>query len=533
MAIQLLIADVDGTMVTKKKVLTTRTCEAVARLRAAGVQFTITSGRPPRGMASLVGPLKLTAPLAAFNGGVYVKPDLKTVLAQRTISPAVAREVVDYLLQAGLDVWVYQGNDWFIRRSDAFRVARERGNVGFEPTVIQDLHGVLEAPIKIVGVSQDRPLVVRCEAELGARLGADATAARSNPFYLDVTHPEANKGMVVREAARILQIPLDAIATIGDMPNDVPMLSIVGHSIAMANASPDVQRVARHVTRSNEEDGFAHAVDSFILGEPPFARTRLGIPPRARACVFGLEGVLTQTAKLHAEAWKRLFDHYLRERARASGEPFIPFDPARDYSLHFDGKPPLDDVRSFLASRDIAVPDKTVRALSERKGAILAELLRQERAETYEGSVRYLHAARDAGLRTAVVSSSKHCREALLSAGVADLVDARIDGPFAAAEHLEPRPAPDAYVAAARAVGVDSEEAAVFEDELTGVEAGRAGHFGYVVGVDRLGRAAELRRHGADVVVTDLAVLLEPDSPGAPRDLAMSRISAEGSLPAE
>jgi Cof subfamily protein (haloacid dehalogenase superfamily) len=322
-------------------------------------------------MATLVGPLNLTAPVAAFNGGMFVRPDLTTVLAQRTIPPAVAREAVDFLLQAGLDVWVYQGADWFIRRSDAPRVARESRNVGFEPTLIQDLHAVLDAPIKIVGVSEDRSLVERCEAELGARLGADASAARSNPFYLDITHPEANKGMVVREAARLLRIPLDQIATIGDMPNDMPMLSISGHSIAMGNAGPEVQRAARHVTSSNEEDGFARAVDSFILGEPPIARTRLGLPPRARACIFGLEGVLTQTARLHAEAWKRLFDHYLRERARASGEPFIPFDPVHDYSLHFDRMPPLDAVRSFLASRDIEVPEKTVRAQTERKGEIL------------------------------------------------------------------------------------------------------------------------------------------------------------------
>jgi Cof subfamily protein (haloacid dehalogenase superfamily)/HAD superfamily hydrolase (TIGR01509 family) len=517
MAIKLLIADIDGTLVTRDKSLTARTCEAVARLRAAGVQFTITSGRPPRGMATLVGPLKLTAPLAAFNGGVYVKPDLTTVLAQRTIPRDVAREAMDYLLQAGLDVWVYQGADWFIRRADAPRVAAETRNVGFEPTVVTDLYGILDAPIKLVGVSEDRSLIARCEAELGARLGADASAARSHPMYVDITHPEANKGMVVREAARLLQIPLDEIATIGDMPNDVPMLSVAGHSIAMGNASPEVQRFARHVTSSNEEDGFARAVDTFILGEPPIARTSLGLPPRARACLFGLEGVLTQTARFHAEAWKRVFDHYLRERAGTSGEPFIPFDPVREYSLHFDGKPPLDAVRSFLESRDIEVPDKTVRALAERKGVILAELLGQERVETYEGSVRYVHAARAAGLRTAVVSSSRHCREALQSAGIADLFDARIDGPLAAAEHLGGRPAPDAYLAAAQAVGVDSDQAVVFEDELSGVEAGRAGHFGYVVGIDRLGRAAELRRHGADAVVTDLAALLEPGAPEAPR----------------
>jgi Cof subfamily protein (haloacid dehalogenase superfamily)/HAD superfamily hydrolase (TIGR01509 family) len=506
MTIKLLIADVDGTLVTRNKALTPRTREAVGRLRAAGVDFTITSGRPPRGLASLVAPLEITAAMAAFNGGVYVKPDLTTVLAQRTLAPDVAREAVDYLLHAGLDVWVYQGADWFLRTLDAPRVARESSNVGFAPVVIDDLHAVLEAPIKIVGISEDRPLVARCEAELGARLGAEASAARSQPYYLDVTHPEANKGMVVRVASRILRLPLEQIATIGDMPNDVPMLSVAGLGIAMGNASPEVQRVARHVTSSNEEDGFARAVDAFILGEPPIAQTPLGLPPRSRACLFNLDGVLTQTAKLHAEAWRRLFDHYGRKRALASGEPFIPFDPVTDYGRHFHGRTYRDGVRSFLVARDIELPDATVGALIDRKGAILAELMRDQHVETYEGSLRYLQAARAAGLRTAVVTASTDCQEVLASAGIADLFDARIDG----AEQIAGKPAPDAYLAAARAVGVDCEEAVVFDDEPAGVEAARAGHFAYVVGVDRRGEGAALRRHGADVVVSDLATLLEP-----------------------
>ncbi len=511
MTIKLLIADVDGTMVTRDKALTARTCEAVAQLRASGVMFTITSGRPPRGLATLIAPLKLTAPLAGFNGGVYVKPDLTTVLAQRTIPPAVARQAVDYLLQAGLDVWVYQGADWFIRRPDAFRVARERSNVGFDPIVIEDLHGVLDAPIKIVGVSEDKALVARCEAELSERLGSDASAARSTPFYLDVTHPEANKGMVVREASRLLQLPLDQIATIGDMPNDIPMMNAAGLGIAMGNASAEVQRVARHVTRTNDEDGFAYAVESFILGEPPIAQTRLGLPPRTRACLFGLEGVLTQTANLHAKAWKNLCDYYLRKRAQALGQPFIPFDRVHDYSRYFDGKPPLEDLRLFLVSRGIELPESTVRALTDRKGELLVELLRHERVETYEGSVRYVQAARAAGLRTAVITASKQCAETLLSAGIADLFDARVDGAFATAEHHDGTPPLNLYLAAAQALGVDPEEAVVFEDELAGVAAARAGHFAYVVGVDRLGQAAELRRLGADIVVTDLAALFVQD----------------------
>jgi glucose-6-phosphate isomerase len=517
MGVKLLVADVDGTLVTQDKSLTAETCQAVSRLRAAGVEFTVTSGRPPRGMAKLVDPLNLTAPIAAFNGAVYVKPDLTTVLAQRTISPGAAREVVDYLLEAGLDVWLYQGQDWFLRQPDAFRVAREQSNVGFDPTVVADLHDVLDAPFKIVGVSQDPARLAHCEAELVARLGVAATAARSTAHYLDVTHPEANKGMVVRQAARLLQISLEEIATIGDMPNDLPMLRATRVSIAMGNSGSEVQRFARHVTRSNDENGFAHAVDSFILGGPPFARTRLGLPPAARACLFGLDGVVAQTAALHAKAWKQVLDQYLRESARASGQTFVPFDPLHDYGRHFEARPALDGIRSFLDFRGIEVPEVTMSALLDRKSEIVVDLLRREGVEAFEGSLRYLLAARSAGLRTVIVSSSRHCQEALVAAGMADLFDARIDGVVARAQHLGARPAPDIYLAAAAAVGVGPKEAVVFEDEPSGVEAGRAGHFLYVVGVDRRGRDGDLLARGADVVVSDLASLLETDRRLFPR----------------
>ena len=266
MTIELLIADVDGTLVTQDKTLTARAREAVERLRAAGIAFAITSGRPPRGMAMLSAPLALTTPIAAFNGGMYVKPDLTTVLEQRTLPLAVAKEVVAQLMGAGLDVWVYRGADWFIRRRDAPRVTRERQTVQFDPVVVSDLGDVLDGAVKIVGVGDDLSLVARCEAELRRRIGAHASAARSQPYYLDVTHPDANKGMVVRHLSRMLHIPLERIATIGDMPSDVLMFGLGGLSIAMGNASLDVQRCARHVTTSNEDDGFANAVDSFILG---------------------------------------------------------------------------------------------------------------------------------------------------------------------------------------------------------------------------------------------------------------------------
>ena len=266
--IKLLIADVDGTLVTPEKKLTARACTAVERLRAAGIKLTITSGRPPRGMAMLIEPLRLEHPIAAFNGGLFVKPDLTTVLEQRTLPTPVAREVVEYLSKAGLDVWVYRGSDWFLRNAGAPHVAREQATVQFAPKVVDDLGKVLEGAVKIVGVSDEGPLVIRCEAELRRRIGAHASAARSQPYYLDVTHPDANKGMVARLESRFLGVPLEQTATIGDMPNDVLMFAVGGLSIAMGNASPEVQRAARHVTTSNADEGFANAVERFILGEP-------------------------------------------------------------------------------------------------------------------------------------------------------------------------------------------------------------------------------------------------------------------------
>jgi Cof subfamily protein (haloacid dehalogenase superfamily) len=266
MTIKLLIADVDGTLVTRGKKLTARTRDAVERLRSAGIAFAITSGRPPRGMTMLIEPLALTTPVAAFNGGMFVEPDLETILEQRSLPTAVAQDVVEHLMLAGLDVWVYRGAEWFIRRSDAAHVAREQHTVQFAPTVVAGLDGVLDGAVKIVGVSDDLALVARCEVEVRQRFGARASAARSQPYYLDVTHPDANKGMVVRKLSRMVGVQLAQIATIGDMPSDVLMFSLSGMSIATANASPDVQRCARYVTTSNEDEGFANAVDRFVLG---------------------------------------------------------------------------------------------------------------------------------------------------------------------------------------------------------------------------------------------------------------------------
>ena len=234
----------------------------------------------------------------------------------------------------------------------------------------------------------------------------------------------------------------------------------------------------------------------------------LGLPDGTRACLFDMDGVLTQTAKIHAVAWKKMFDDFLRERMVRTGEPFRPFEKS-DYTRYVDGKLRVDGCKAFLASRGILLPEDEVGALARRKDDLIIDILRSEHVETYEGSVRFVEAARARGLKTAVVSASKHCQDVLESAGIADLFDVRIDGNVADEQHLAGKPAPDTFLAAARAVGVEPGQAAVFEDALSGVDAGRAGHFGFVVGVDRAGQAAELGRHGADVVVDDLAELME------------------------
>ncbi|HEX2273024.1 MAG TPA: beta-phosphoglucomutase family hydrolase [Acidimicrobiales bacterium] len=245
----------------------------------------------------------------------------------------------------------------------------------------------------------------------------------------------------------------------------------------------------------------------------------LGLPGTIRAGLFDLDGVITQTATVHAAAWKEMFDAYLARRAAATGEPFVPFDVGEDYGLYVDGKPRADGVRSFLASRGIDLPEgspddppeaETVRGLGNRKNELVLQLIRSAGVTVYEGSVRYLHAARDAGLGRAVVSSSANTLDVLRSAGLVDLFDVRVDGVVAAERGLLGKPAPDTFLAAARDLGVEPAQAAVFEDALAGVEAGRAGNFGFVVGVDRVGHADALRERGADIVVADLEELLEP-----------------------
>ncbi|HEY2600314.1 MAG TPA: beta-phosphoglucomutase family hydrolase [Thermoleophilaceae bacterium] len=244
----------------------------------------------------------------------------------------------------------------------------------------------------------------------------------------------------------------------------------------------------------------------------------LGLPDGVKTCLFDLDGVLTKTAAVHAAAWKAMFDSYLLDRASSSGEQFVPFDAKADYDEYVDGKPRYEGVQSFLQSRGIDLPRgdpgdspdaETIDGLGNRKNELVLRLIHERGVEAYEGSVRYVRAAQAAGLRRAVVSSSTNCREVLQAAGIEDLFEARIDGEVAERRHLRGKPAPDTFLAGAEALGTDPRQAAVFEDALAGVAAGKAGSFGFVVGVDRVGQADALREHGADIVVEDLSELLE------------------------
>jgi beta-phosphoglucomutase family hydrolase len=247
----------------------------------------------------------------------------------------------------------------------------------------------------------------------------------------------------------------------------------------------------------------------------------LGLPDGVGACLFDLDGVITRTAAVHNRAWTEMFDAYLREHAQETGRPFVPFDPREDYERYVDGRQRADGTRTFLASRGIELPEgdpdddpgaATVNGLGNRKNEILLRRIREDGVEVYEGSVRYLHAARAAGLRTALVSSSANARDVLRVTGLSDLFDACIDGVVARERKLPGKPAPDGFLEGARELGVGPREAVVYEDALAGVEAGRAGGFVLVVGVDRVGQADALREHGADVVVQDLAELLKEEA---------------------
>ncbi len=262
--IRLLLADVDGTLVTNDKVLTDRAIAAVKKLKEANILFAITSGRPPRGMSMLIEPLGLTTPIAAFNGGVFVRPDM-SVIEQHTIPDEVTPAAIELLEGQGVDVWVYRGADWFIRDKNAPHVSREAWTVKFEPTVVADFAAVSEKVAKIVAVSDDYDKVQAAVDAVRAKFGDHVSAARSQPYYGDITNPDANKGGVVKYLTKTFGIPAEEIATIGDQPNDVLMFAHSGLSIAMGNASHEVQEAARRVTTSNEDEGFANAVEKFIL----------------------------------------------------------------------------------------------------------------------------------------------------------------------------------------------------------------------------------------------------------------------------
>jgi Cof subfamily protein (haloacid dehalogenase superfamily) len=263
--IRLVLADVDGTLVTQRKALTDAAIDAVRQLHDSGIMFTITSGRPPRGMSMLIEPLALREAIAGFNGGVFVHPDL-SVIESHTLDPATAKEALNLIRDKGLDAWVYTEADWLIRDKAAPHVAHETETVQFDAKIVASFTDAqLARAVKIVGVSDDLDLVAACEKLVQDKLGERASAARSQPYYLDVTHPHANKGTVVVTLSKLLNIPPGQIATIGDMPNDVLMFRKSGFSIAMGNASDAVKAQASAATDSNEDDGFAKAIRKFVL----------------------------------------------------------------------------------------------------------------------------------------------------------------------------------------------------------------------------------------------------------------------------
>ena len=263
-AVRLVVADVDGTLLTPSKVLTLRARAAVRALGEAGIAFTITSGRPPLGMKTLIEELQLQDAITAFNGGLVVRPDL-SVIREHLIPSETVHAVIDMLTESALDVWVYGSKDWYVRSRSAPHVDREEWTVKFAPTVVSTYEGLLNRVVKIVGVSDDHGVMARCVTDVQEQFGQQVSAALSQPYYLDVTHPKANKGEVISALSALLAIPNAQIATIGDMPNDVLMFKRSGLSIAMGNASPDVRRAATFVTAANTEEGFAVAMERFVL----------------------------------------------------------------------------------------------------------------------------------------------------------------------------------------------------------------------------------------------------------------------------
>ncbi len=262
----LVLADVDGTLVTQDKVLTPKARQAVAQLVEAGILFAITSGRPPGGMQTLIRDLNITTVIAGFNGGVYSTPRLDPIVMRDLPKDATAR-TIEIIKKHGLVAWLYTDTVWYVQDPKGPHVDRESKTVGFGPKVTSDYSAYLAQAAKIVGVGDDLEAVAKCEKKVREELSDHVSAARSQPYYLDVTHPAANKGSVVDFLAAVYLIPKSSIATLGDMPNDVLMFENSGMSIAMGNASKEVQAEANFVTDSNEEEGFAHAIERFVLGQ--------------------------------------------------------------------------------------------------------------------------------------------------------------------------------------------------------------------------------------------------------------------------
>lgn len=258
------LADVDGTLVTKDKVLTPRAIDAVKELQERGVLFAVTSGRPPRGMTMLVEPLQMKGPMAAFNGGIVFLPDM-TVVDERAIPADLAAAVIETIRAHGLYVWIYRSTEWYVTDPHAPHAEREARTVQFPPTVVPTYDDLLDRVVKIVGVSDDHDLVARCEAVVHQQFSSHVSASRSQPYYLDVTHPAANKGVVIQRLSNRFKIPLEQIATLGDQLNDVLMFKLSGLSIAMGNASEEVRRQATYLTASHEDEGFAKAIERIIL----------------------------------------------------------------------------------------------------------------------------------------------------------------------------------------------------------------------------------------------------------------------------
>ncbi len=275
MGIRLVVSDVDGTLVTKDKRVTPAALDAIRRIRERGILFTIISSRPPKAMKVVADVIGLTDPVPAFNGGLLVAPDLTTVLREKLIEPIVVERLLQALLASGIDIWVYTDTGWFVRDREGAYVEHEAHAVKYEPTVVSDFSQVRSDRVaKIVGVSENFEKLAAVETNIQAEFRGAVSASCSQKYYLDITHPSANKGEGILLLSELLDIPTSEIATIGDMQNDVYMFKKSELSIAMGNATPDVQRTAMYVTSSNEEDGFAKAMERYILAPQQQATAR-------------------------------------------------------------------------------------------------------------------------------------------------------------------------------------------------------------------------------------------------------------------